>query len=353
MRACTFDECTVSVTGRCIQGFSTSECPHIDGDIADIEAPPESQDSEISWSSELHTSVGNSGGSAGLAVLERLEEMPRLPPSMTLGTEEARELMCNEYTTMVGIVGLPASGKTACLVSAYLLLSKGQFQDYSYADSKTLMAFEQIARGSRQWTNGEPPNQLTVRTELVDDRQAGFLHFKLRRIADGKLFNVLLPDLPGEWSKSFIDRADSDRFDFIKSATVIWVMVDGREFVDGERRNYAKYRTELLIERLAGMLLTPPPRVILVPSWRDLGDFPEEIFKQIRDTGLRFGIDISLAPIASFSANTNVEPGEGISDLLTRTFMHDRPPPVFWPDDNGSKRRKLSAFRSGNWPQDR
>ncbi|WP_373994352.1 hypothetical protein [Duganella sp. OV458] len=57
---------------------------------------------------------------------------------------------------MVGIVGLPGAGKTACLVSAYLLLAKGQFEGFSFADSDTLRAFEHISRGSRMWVKGNP-----------------------------------------------------------------------------------------------------------------------------------------------------------------------------------------------------
>lgn len=336
-----------------MQGRPIAECSHIDRDALEEGEIIEELSADSSRAPPSDSQQYESDDSAGQAVLLRLEEMPRLPPSMTLGTEEAQELMCAEYTTMVGIVGLPASGKTACLVSAYLLLSKGQFKGYSYAHSQTLMAFEQISRGSRQWTNGEPPRQLTVRTELADDRQAGFLHFKLRRDADGRLFNLLLPDLPGEWSKSLIDKADSDRFDFIKSATVIWLMVDGREFANIETRNYATYRTELLIGRLAEILSTPAPRIILVPSWRDIGEFPTRSFDRIQTAGIRAGIEITLAPIASFSSNPEVvAPGEGICDLFDTSLNHDRVCPDFWPNDHGSKLRNLSAFRSVNWPQD-
>lgn len=346
MRACSFDDCTFEITGRCIQGSPVAECAYVlrdvleEGDIHEEEKPHSWR--EVSDETQATTWEAT----AGQAVLFRLEGMPRLPSSMTLGTEEARDLMSSEYTTMVGIVGLPDSGKTACLVSAYLLLSKGQFKGYSYANSRSLMAFEQITRGSRQWTSGEPPSQLTLRTELVDDRQAGFLHLKLRRNVDGRLFNLLLPDLPGEWSNTLIDKADSERFNFIRSATVIWLMVDGREFADLETRNYAIHRTELLIGRLADIVTTPAPRVILVPSWRDRGVFPAEAFEQIKNAGLVAGINITFAPIASFSDNAAVAPGEGVGDLFDITLNHDRVCPEFWPDDSESKVRKLCSFRS-------
>jgi hypothetical protein len=265
---------------------------------------------------------------------------------MTLGREDAQELMCSEATTMVGIVGLPGSGKTACLVSAYLLLSRGTLRGYSYADSRSLMAFEQISRGSRQWAAAEPQRQLTVRTELADDRLAGFLHFKLRRTTDGRLLNVLLPDLPGEWSTSLIDKADSERFEFIKSASVIWIMVDGRDFVDIKMRNYAIHRTELLITRLAEIVTPHSTRLILVPSWRDIGEFPRTAYDQVQAEAVSLGFSMSLSPIASFSENRHVPPGEGVSELLDITLNHSRKCPEFWPDDQRVKHRKLAAFRS-------
>ncbi|WDH19919.1 TRAFAC clade GTPase domain-containing protein [Pseudomonas chlororaphis] len=345
MRHCSFDSCTFSITGRCIQGNSESDCPHIEEDSEQGEIT-ELESGDDSWTRPTSQWQNDNDGSAGHAVLEPTKEIPRLPPSMTLGSEEAQILMCGEYTTMVGIVGLPASGKTACLVSAYLLLARGQFEGYSYADSQSLMAFEQIARGSRQWTTAETPRQMTVRTELADDRQAGFLHFKLRRKTDNRLFNILLPDLPGEWSRSLIDKADSTRFEFIKSATVIWIMVDGREFADPTKRNYATYRTELLITRLAEILDSPTPRIILVPSWRDIGEFPKVAFDQIQAVAEEAGFSITLAPVASFSDNDDVEPGEGVAELLNITLNHDRVCPDFWPDDHTSKLRNLSAFRS-------
>lgn len=345
MRRCSFDSCTFTITGRCIQGHSESECPHLD-EVAEQGEMSDQEPVEGVWSRAGAQWQGDHDEDAGQAVLERTQEMPRLPPSMTLGSAEAENLMCSEYTTMVGIVGLPASGKTACLVSAYLLLSRGQFEGYSYADSRSLMAFEQISRGSRKWATAKISRQLTVRTELADDRQPGFLHFKLRRTSDDRFFNLLLPDLPGEWSRSLIDKADSTRFEFIKSAAVIWIMVDGREFVDPLQRNYATYRTELLITRLAGFLQTPTPRIILVPSWKDIGEFPKTTFDFIQAVGRDAGFNITLAPIASFSENIDVEPGAGVAALLNMTLNHDRVCPDFWPDDHKSKLRKLSAFRS-------
>jgi hypothetical protein len=253
--------------------------------------------------------------------------------------------MMKRRTTMVGILGLPDSGKTACLVSAYLLLAKGKFEGYDYADSASLMAFEQISRGSRLWTKGDEPGQLTTHTEMADDRQAGFLHFRLRRQEDGRFFDMLMPDIPGEWSKALIDKADSNRFAFFGSASVIWLMVDGRPFADPRKKMYATYRAEMLVERLAAILPTPRPRIILVASWRDIGEFPRDAYQRIFEEGRRHGMKIALEQIASFSFG-EVPPGSGVASLIDMTLNHDRPAPDFWPDDRSQGTRTLSCFRS-------
>ncbi|MBW8468758.1 MAG: hypothetical protein K0M67_10890 [Thiobacillus sp.] len=281
----------------------------------------------------------------GRPVLTRPDETPTLPSSLTMGLEEATSLMMKRHTTLVGILGLPDSGKTACLVSAYLLLARGKFEGYDFADSASLMAFEQISRGSRLWTKGDEPGQLTSHTQMADDRQAGFLHFRLRRQEDGRFFDMLMPDLPGEWSKALIDKTDSDRFAFLESASVIWLMVDGRAFADPKKKRYATYRAEVLVERLSAILPTPRPRIILVPSWRDIGEFPTDAYQSICEEGRRHGMEISLAPIASFSFG-EVPPGSGVASLIDMTLNHDRPSPDFWPDDQSRCMRTLSCFRT-------
>ncbi|HEP6277981.1 hypothetical protein QZM46_07675 [Burkholderia vietnamiensis] len=289
--------------------------------------------------------TGLSSADLGSAVLTRPDEIPRLPSSLTMGLEEATSLMAKRHTTMVGILGLPDSGKTACLVSAYLLLARGKFEGYDYVDSASLMAFEQISRGSRTWTKGDEPAQLTTHTEMADDRQAGFLHFRLRRQEDDRFFDMLMPDLPGEWSRALIDKTDSNRFAFLGYASVIWLMVDGRAFADPKKKGYATYRAEVLVERLSAILPTPRPRIILVPSWRDIGEFPADAYQRICEEGRRHDMKIALAPIASFSFG-EVPPGSGVASLIDMTLNHDRPSPDFWPEDRSPSMRTLSCFRS-------
>ena len=341
---CRLSECTFNVTGQCVLNRPVEQC-------SNRRAPPEPADGlkEVEEAADggpaALSTEGRSSADIGGAVLASPDETPKLPSSLTMGLEEATSLMTRRRTTMVGILGLPDSGKTACLVSAYLLLAKGAFEGYEYADSASLMAFEQISRGSRHWSKGDEPGQLTIHTEMADDRQAGFLHFRLRRRCDGRFFDMLMPDLPGEWSRALIDKADSERFAFLGSASVIWLMVDGRAFADPKTKRYATYRAEMLVERLSAFLPTPRPRVFLVPSWRDIGEFPADAYDSICDEGRKHGMAITLAPIASFSFG-EIPPGSGVASLVDMTLNHDRLAPNFWPDDQSYGTRTLGRFRS-------
>jgi len=58
-------------------------------------------------------------------------------------------------------------------------------------------------------------------------------------------------------------------------------------------------------------------------------------------------MNITLAPIASFSQNDQISPGEGLADLIERTVVHDRTAPSFWPKEAPShSARSILAFRA-------
>lgn len=350
---CENANCTFNVTKQCVLGNPPEDCPNrlVVDDAADEEeeAPTtqqveafEREQGEIDLASECSTSSVTGG-----AVLTRPDdEIPTLPASRTLSLPEVNEMMENREIDMIGILGLPAAGKTACLVSAYLLLAKGRFEGYTYADSVTLRAFEEIARGSRIWDKGNPPEQITTHTTLTDDREAGFLHLRLRRERDGRLFEILLPDLPGEWSNRLIDQRDSGRLQFLRSSSVIWLMVDGRQFVEDSTVAMARYRATLLVERLSQLLGDHRPRIIVVPTWQDKGEFPKAEAEVLRKCGEDFGLEVELSPIASFSWNDEMEPGFGVARLMERSISAASVAPEFWPTERPADgERQLAAFR--------
>ena len=202
--------------------------------------------------------------------LERPLEHPRFPHSLALGPEGIRILTAGRYFFLAGVLGSPKAGKTALFVSLYLLAANGKLSGYQFTDSLTIMGIDEISRGARWWNQGQVPDEMTVHTEIPDERTPGFLHLRLKRISDGKLLDLLLPDIPGEWSDSLIDEKRTDRLEFIKSADVLWLTIDGKDLRDA--RQHTLHRVQLMLQRLSGLLKPQLPQVLVVVSHLDGGE---------------------------------------------------------------------------------
>ena len=309
---CLNKECTVSQTGICLLNNRPDECP--------------------SRVSENEVRVGSDASLAyDEPVLTTPKEAARFPPSGVLGMDEVRTIMGKEYCRIIGLLGAPDSGKTACLVSLYLLLAHNAIDGFTFADSKSLTELDQLARGARRWP-GAMPEQMTIHTERVDDRSAGFLHFKLLRKSDRVRLHLLIPDLPGEWSTSLIDKNRTDRLSFLRTADAMWIMVDGRALADKSQRLNTIHRTDLLIHRLAALLSPDIPPVRLVVTRLDQAKPDEGTLQQIRDGAARHSINLAVSYIASFSENEQITPGTGIADLIAQSVAAPVANGDFWPD---------------------
>ena len=287
--ACTKDNCTVAETGICIAENPPGTCPFRMKDPVD--------DGPVSPEPPLPTPEGN----------------PSLPHSRALTPQLVQDLMSDRYCTLVGILGDPDAGKTAALVSLYLLASKAKLQKFSFADSRTLMAFNEISQGALDWNEDDPPEQFTQHTELADDRMPGFLHLRLRR--QEEKIDILLPDLPGEWSQSFIDKDRKDRLQFLTRADVIWLMMDGSQIREPSTRQYVVHRMQLLINRLSASI-DPVPPLVLVVTRRDGGEVQASFIDPIIHEAEQQNLKISVAQIASFGEQGEVNPGYGIEALI-------------------------------------
>jgi hypothetical protein len=240
--------------------------------------------------------------------------------------------MASRYVTVVGILGDPESGKTACLASLYLLISNAELNGWKFADSKSLMAFEDIARGAREWNAGNPPEQMTVHTELSDDRRPGFMHVRLVRTEDGRVVDLALPDLPGEWTTDLVGTARADRFEFLKAAEAIWIVLDGRALASKERRQAIISRVGQLAGRLSTMFDGVLPKLLLVVTHRDAGELPESVTTRLSTELAKRGVEATVVPVAPFSDDDeNVTPGFGIDHLVTATTTNAMPSFEFWP----------------------
>jgi Double-GTPase 2 len=320
--ACRLDGCTVLETGRCALENETANCPNRIQGVA-VPLTPSASTAIVESATATDTT--------GAAVLPPPDDVPRFPQSAILGLDDIEAIMRSRYVTVVGVLGDPESGKTACLASLYLMLSNARLEGWSYADSRSLMAFEEIARGARRWHKGQPPEQMTVRTEITDDRRPGFLHLRLRRKADGRKVDLALPDLPGEWTKTLIRTADSERLGFFRSADIIWLVVDGRSLADRLRRNGAINRVGVLVSRLKKLLSGAKPQLLVVVTHHDEVKIDLSVLNQVKAEAMKHDADILVLEVAPFSTSEQVPPGYGLAALLDASLGPHPEPQTFWP----------------------
>lgn len=322
--SCTYEGCTVDETGICALSRNPSTCEN-HALNEDAVTTPDDASGDVDVALQL-------GERLGAPVLDHPIHAAAFPSSRSLGLDDLNAIMGTRYVNVVGILGDPESGKTACLASLYLLVSHAKLEGWSFADSRSLAAFEEIARGARDWNEGKAPEQMTVHTELADDRRPGFLHLRLVRLSDGRRVDLALPDVPGEWTQALVNTARSDRLDFLKSAETIWIVLDGRTLADIEKRQGLIARVGQLAGRLKTLLDGLTPQLMIVVTHRDLYAPAETVVSRIHAELGRRGMTAKVVGIAPFSDYPeNVPAGFGIAELIDLTVARPAKRPIFWP----------------------
>jgi hypothetical protein len=297
--SCSNSDCTVMATGKCLLLHANPEdCPDY---IFDKDAlPPEKMTSEAS--------IGR-----------------RFAPSLELGSQDAAELMRGHYATLVGVLGQYDVGKTCFLVSLYLLASCGALgDDFEFAGSETLGGFEVRARNLRHWNKGSLPKQLVDHTHLADPRVPALLHMALRqRAAPRRRFDLLLTDLPGEWSRELVDDiATAARLRFLARADGLIIVLDGPQFTS-TARHLAVHRAQLLLERLALTIDIDRtiPMVLLVSKADEFSLRVPESVDAVTQRAKELGFVPTVIPVAAISRSPEkVRSGTGVMDVL-RYFL--------------------------------
>lgn len=324
-QSCSFDGCTFEETGLCALSQDPSLCSNRTKN-ATVSYMPDGAEKE----DELDSLTSDY---LGAPVLVQPESKSALVSSRSLEVSALNSMMSSRYVHVVGILGEPESGKTACLASLYLLVSHAALEGWSFADSRSLAAFEEIVRGARNWNEGNTPEQMTTHTELADDLQPGFLHMRLKRSSDGRTVDLALPDIPGEWTQALVTNARSERLEFMKSAETIWIVLDGRALSDPERCHGLIARVGQLVGRLNTMLEGHIPRLLIVITHHDHCCLEKIKEDKIRKEVLRRGknIILDIVSVAPFSDRPDEIPaGFGISKLLHMTVNGDVKRPIFW-----------------------
>ena len=308
--------CTVAETGICLLSHpDPTTCPHFRREPGDREEPAET------------------GRTA-----EHLEALPspasvgrQFPVGLELGTAEAAEIMRARYAYLVGVLGFSDAGKTCFLLSLYLMASRGALlPTYRFAGSQTLPGFEARARRLRNWRGGALPEQLADHTRLADPRQPAFLHVALHEGSGVRpSFDVLLTDLPGEWSKNLVDRAGTaDRFAFLRRADGIIVVVDG-PVLESKSRHSELQRSCHLLDRIVQSVGvdTATPLVLLVSKSDRLGLKRPAVIDALEAHARSIGFNPAIVLCAAFSEVPETVPnGLGVLEALQKALVQQSAP---------------------------
>jgi hypothetical protein len=292
---CSKPDCTAATTGTCLLGkASPQEC-----EFCEPVAALESESDPVSSSKALS--------------IERI-----FHAGSELGTIDALEISSGSYTHVIGLMGPYNAGKTCFLLSLYLMTSRQLLPDgYIFRRSLTLQGFEDRAHNMREWQGGSLPDLLADHTVLSDDRRPGFLHLGVAK--HDERIDLLFSDLPGEWTTSLINRADTaNRWEFLKRADGILVFFDGTE-LEGKDRFVQATGAQQLFQRLKETICIPTyiPLVILVSKADEIEMRKPEILDEITQSAIQLGYDPAVIMCASFSRKPEiVQNGHGVMSAV-------------------------------------
>lgn len=265
---------------------------------------------------------------------------------LELGLDEARTVMRARDTTVVGVFGQQFAGKTCLLSSVYLLLAHGLLlPEFSFAGSLSLEAFERRVRKVREWKEGAFPEKLSDHTKLDDERQPALLHMRVKG-AD-EIRDILITDLPGEWTKKAADRSDfAKKLGFLPRCDAFIYVVDG-ELLSGSERRVQLNSAELFLDRISSLSPDPGrPFVVAVSKCDKLGGLEvPEFGRTIAEHAESLGFVSRGIATSSFSSIASVPSGSGVSEIL-RSVLLPRPPLIPRSEIPRSRARSFLQFRA-------
>lgn len=300
---CKVPECTFADTKICVRGNTPADA-----------------------CSNLLISSGEDAGELPTQTAAAIIDLPPSPstPSFKggfeLGIADANAQLAQRYGHIVGILGAPKAGKTAALISLYLLLSRAMLPGYRFLDSRTLMAFEGLARGARVWNQGEVPDEICGHTTLADPRHPGFLHLRIADDNKNARRDLLLPDLPGEWTDELATKNEVARLRFLRSADSLWFVFNGQQLLSQLQSSVR--RLELLLKRLgeAGLTRSNIPLIVVATHSDQLAGSLDAAWDAVQAVAQLRNLTIETIGIASLSEHEEIQPGHGIQRLLDATF---------------------------------
>ena len=188
------------------------------------------------------------------------------------GLDDIAWLASRQRPLLYAPIGAHNTGKTTFLASLYIGLCRGVFPaEHGFIGSFTFGGWEKLAAFVRYAPDGIGPG-FPPHTPVTESRLPGWLHFGFRG-TDGCVRDVLMADTPGEWFSRWAVHAESEG-----AAGARWVarhadgflfFVDSDGLVGPDRRNVVE-KTELLAERLSGVLAGRPVGIVWAKSDKEI-----------------------------------------------------------------------------------
>jgi hypothetical protein len=349
--ACTKNDCTVSSTGICLllhdppstcPNFLDSPQPQVSDSTSNLQSGSEAIESSV-LSTDTNPDASTKSISSPVA--------RQFYPGTELGLEDAAEIMRCRYAHLIGVIGQTDAGKTALLTALYLMASQGWLHpDYSFAGSLTLQGFEDRARRVRSWDKGKLPDRFMEHTILGTSRRPSFMHLSLSQAH--RRLELLLTDLPGEWSADLINKVEtSDRFEFLKRADALVYVIDGPLLAANQTKHIELHKAKLMLARLSttSLLKTDIPLVLFLSKCDELRMVIPEAAASIEQEAVALGFTPKLIMSACFSRMPeSVVSGTGVKEVIDCVLgAVRRPKPTTLEDDphfNNSD-RAFARFR--------
>ncbi|MFZ2960965.1 MAG: hypothetical protein WA705_29140 [Candidatus Ozemobacteraceae bacterium] len=328
--SCPNPDCRVGETGKCVEGFEISQCPH--------QKPASTIPKTTDFPREYDKALPEKDP----------DEIPLLRGE-TLTIDEASDVLCGWPSRVLAIIGPLDSGKTTLCLSLYQAFQEGPFGPWNFGGSITIPAFEKRGHLSQAECGKAKPD--TLRTSLGEG--LGFFHLGVHSEKTG-LINLLVSDRSGEFFRGIADGLeDCKNLPELNRADLILFLVDGAKMAGDERHGIKEDLILMVSTLMEGGALRKSHRIALALTKYDFVLTHKNLervkrdFKELgEDLQKRFGSSlekIQFFMIAARPENNSVKPRYGILEVLETCCL----PPLtfaFAPPDFPKVQRSFMRF---------
>lgn len=302
---CRNPDCRISETGKCVEGLDISECPHQQIEVlaTEVLAP------------EVITNIPETKPEP-----EQVDVI--IASGDILSINDATDVLRAGSSRVITVIGPQDAGKTTFGLSLYDAFQNGPFNDYNFAGSLTLPAFEQRCHNARAESRRARPE--TPRTSLSDG--LGFLHLAVNSSKTGRV-DLLISDRAGEYYASVANSEENcDSLHEVSRADYVLFMLDGKKLISDERHGI-KHDLSMTIATLVensvlsttqqvGIVLTKYDYIVTSDKVDQAVKEFDELINTIKGKFCSKLGEIKSFKIAARSENEKVEMRFGVFDVL-------------------------------------